>query len=140
MIISNIILLNNILIIYFFYEKIIIIKIISLSRTIITTIVTTPTIDVNIWGIIRTKISFSDLPYLFSKGYLAQKFHFFIFHFQFLRKISHKSFIFIFVIFNFQKIIQEISESCYVLCLRAAHLRRAMCTKKNMEKYLIDKN
>ena len=53
------------------------------------------------WGKSRTKASFSHLPLSVFEGSLARKLRFHICHFQFLREVSHKSFIFISATFRF---------------------------------------
>ena len=57
--------------------------------------------SVTFLGTSRTKASFSDLPLSLFEGGLAPKLRFHIFHFHFLRDVSHESFVFTSSAFSF---------------------------------------
>ena len=59
------------------------------------------------WGRSRTKASLSHLPLSDFEGRLARKLHFHIFHFHFLREVSHESFAFTSYTHFLRKVSQE---------------------------------
>ena len=63
------------------------------------------------WGKSRTKASFSHLQLALFEGSLAQKLRFHIFHFHFLREVSHQSFVFASSTFRF---LREVSHKSFV--------------------------
>ena len=64
-------------------------------------IFTSSSFSFTFWGKSRTKASFSHLPLSDFQGLLARKLRFHIFHFHFLRDVSHESFVFTSSAFSF---------------------------------------